>query len=92
MVQNLGYTALLLGILVFVIVNRRMSPLMVAGFALFLAGGFGNWVDRVANGNQVIDFMNVGIGSLRSGVFNVADLSVELGVILVIVSSFRTSK
>jgi len=44
-----------------------------------LAGGLGNLVDRSINGFMVVDFLNFGIGRLRTGVLNVADLSITFG-------------
>ena len=53
------------------------------GVALFVAGGASNLVDRIAYG-VVVDFMNVGIGPLRSGIFNVADMAIVLGVFILV--------
>jgi signal peptidase II len=50
---------------------------------LFVAGGASNLVDRITYG-MVIDFMNVGIGPLRTGIFNVADIAVVVGGILML--------
>lgn len=49
------------------------------GLALVMGGGVSNLADRVRQG-AVVDFLNVGIGSLRTGVFNVADLAIMAGV------------
>lgn len=46
-----------------------------------VAGGFGNLQDRVFNGFKVVDFMNFGIGNLRTGILNVGDMSVTFGAI-----------
>ena len=54
----------------------------VAAVTLILAGGFGNLIDRILNGGVVIDFMNMGIGSLRTGIFNVADVLITTGAIM----------
>ena len=54
------------------------------GLALFVAGGASNWIDRVVRGS-VVDFLNVGIGPLRTGVFNVADMAIMLGAVIVFV-------
>ncbi|HET9370800.1 MAG TPA: signal peptidase II [Vicinamibacterales bacterium] len=56
--------------------RRRWWPLV--GLTLFVAGGLSNWVDRVVAGH-VVDFMIVGYGPLRTGVFNVADVALMLG-------------
>ena len=49
-----------------------------------LSGGIGNLWDRVIPDGRVIDFMDVGIGSLRTGIFNVADLCITTGVVLLV--------
>jgi signal peptidase II len=46
---------------------------------LLLAGGIGNLIDRVFHGGLVIDFLNVGIGPVRTGIFNVADMAIMAG-------------
>ena len=46
-----------------------------------LGGAVGNLVDRIRWGS-VVDFIDVGAGSLRWPVFNVADSAVTVGVIL----------
>ena len=56
------------------------------GLAFFVAGGLSNLIDRLAYG-KVIDFMNVGIGPVRTGIFNVADVAITIGALLVIWST-----
>lgn len=56
--------------------------------ALFVAGGSSNLLDRLTRGS-VIDFMNVGLGPLRTGIFNVADMAIMLGAGLVMLASYR---
>lgn len=66
----------------------RISFWTSFGLSLLIGGGIGNLIDRATIG-YVIDFMNVGIGSLRSGIFNVADVAIITGAILLI---FRSGK
>lgn len=54
-----------------------------------LGGAIGNLVDRVRLG-WVIDFIDMGVGSLRWPVFNVADSAVTLGVIFLAWNLART--
>jgi signal peptidase II len=61
----------------------QWSRWAAVGLMLFIAGGVSNWIDRVAMGT-VIDFMNVGIGSFRTGIFNVADVAIMAGITLLI--------
>ena len=51
--------------------------------ALILGGTIGNLIDRFAYG-AVIDFIDVGIGNTRWPVFNVADTSVTIGMIILV--------
>lgn len=62
-------------------VRRQWSRLATAGLLLFVAGGVSNLIDRIAMGS-VIDFLNIGIGSFRTGIFNIADVAIMTGVAL----------
>ena len=78
-------TGLILASFAFAIFRRRHVGLPSIGLALVVGGGSSNLVDRVNHG-AVVDFMNVGIGSLRTGIFNVADVAVMLGIGLLLAS------
>src|SRR4029453_5548449 len=73
--------AALLLLLAGVAIRRTMSRPAPAGMALSFAGGASNLVDRAVRGS-VIDFMNVGLGPLRTGIFNLADVPLMVGVAL----------
>lgn len=66
----------------------RWSGWTLLGLSLFLSGGASNWLDRMVPGS-VIDFINVGVGPLRTGIFNVADVAIMLGVTIVMVAEVR---
>ena len=83
-----GIALLMLAILT---VQRRTNRLTTLGLTLFVAGGASNWLDRVARGT-VVDFLNVGVGSLRTGIFNVADVAIMFGVGLFVLAEFRKGK
>jgi signal peptidase II len=76
----LSIAALLAALLV-----RRLGPWQIVALGLIAAGGCGNWIDRLTNGGRVTDFLNVGIGPLRTGIFNVADMALMIGVALLLV-------
>ena len=63
---------------------RRLSGLQVVSLTLLGASGLGNLIDRVLQDGRVTDFLNVGVGSIRTGVFNVADVAGMLGVVLLL--------
>ena len=54
-----------------------------------MGGGLGNWLDRVMHDGAVTDFVSLGLGGLRTGIFNVADLAVVAGTLLLVASARR---
>ena len=80
---------LLLGLAIFLIVQWNMPRLSFIALSCVLAGGLGNMIDRLVHDGRVIDFLNLGLGSLRTGIFNIADVAITGGVVLLWVASFR---
>lgn len=67
--------------------NRtRLALGLVAG------GGLGNWIDRWLHDGAVTDFVSVGLGPLRTGIFNVADVAVMLGVGALLIVARREAR
>ncbi len=60
---------------------QQMGPMKIFSLAMIFSGGIGNIIDRIVYDRHVTDFMNVGIGNVRTGIFNVADICVTAGVI-----------
>ena len=79
----------LLGLFLFLWRSGDGSVAWLAGWSLVLSGGIGNLWDRIIHDGRVIDFMNVGLGGLRTGIFNVADLCITIGVVLLAFELFR---
>lgn len=52
-------------------------------FCFIIGGGFSNVYDRIAYG-KVIDFLNVGVGDFRTGIFNVADMAIMFGMCILL--------
>ena len=63
--------------------SMPMSQLIC--LASVIGGGAGNLWDRIFNDGIVIDFLNFGIGNLRTGILNVADLSVTFGAVIFVI-------
>jgi signal peptidase II len=61
------------------------SALVSATLGMQLGGAFGNLLDRVTQG-YVVDFVDVGVGDIRFWAFNVADSSIVVGILLVMVA------
>lgn len=54
----------------------------VLAVALVSAGAIGNLIDRVISPSGVVDFIDVGLGDRRWPTFNVADMAVSTGAVL----------
>jgi signal peptidase II len=80
--------ALFLGGIMLMSLRFKWSRLAKVGLVMFVAGGLSNLIDRVAMGS-VIDFLNIGIGPVRTGIFNIADVAIMVGVALMIVDHWR---
>lgn len=79
-VFTIGVGALVAALLAWAIGSSRLTwPQRLAVVAIG-AGGAGNIIDRLRYDGTVTDFLNMGIGSLRTGIFNVADAILMLGV------------
>lgn len=63
------------------------TPLLV-GLGLAAGGGLANWLDRVMHAGVVTDFVMLGLGSFRTGVFNLADVAIVVGLGLILRSEF----
>ena len=62
-----------------------------SSFCYLLAGGIGNLIDRVVNNGLGIDFINLGVGPVRTGIFSVADMGgVTFGAVDLMVCSHRS--
>ncbi len=82
----------LAGMLIYLLASTDNSKARMISLALVVGGGIGNLIDRIFNEGRVIDFMNMGIGPLRTGIFNVADIAISLGAVLLCVIYFKASK
>ena len=64
--------------------SRSIDRVQLVAVSLFVAGGIGNVIDRAIYG-VVRDFLNVGIGPLRTGIFNVADFAITVACVLLVI-------
>ncbi|GMQ46691.1 signal peptidase II [Vibrio sp. 10N] len=76
-------------LLIYVACSKSLNTAQVVALTLFLSGGASNLYDRIVNNGAVIDFLNFGVGSLRTGVFNVADIAIVAGGVMFV---FANSK
>jgi signal peptidase II len=80
----------LIGFSVYALRDKTLNNLQNLACGLVLSGGFSNLYDRITNNGGVVDFMNMGIGGVRTGIFNVADMAIMAGVFLLVIYSYKT--
>jgi signal peptidase II len=57
--------------------------------SLICGGALGNLFDRVRSASGVVDFIDVGVGDVRWPVFNIADMAVTAGAIILALSLWK---
>ncbi len=76
--------AFLFGLLAHLVLNSKQQLTPLIALSLVFSGGLSNFYDRIVNNGAVIDFLNIGLGSVRTGIFNVADIAIMLGAFLLL--------
>lgn len=76
----------LIGMYWFTPANDRVR---LAAISLICAGAVGNLIDRIRSEAGVVDFIDIGVGDVRWPVFNVADMAVTIGAIILALSLWR---
>ncbi len=74
---------------------RRLAPDATGkllALALLWAGAAGNLWDRVRSPRGVVDFIDVGLGGWRFWIFNVADVAITVGAVLLAVLLAREER
>jgi signal peptidase II len=75
-----------------VIKDKSLDQLSLFGFCCIVGGGVANVFDRIVYGS-VTDFMHIDFGGpIKTGIFNIADMSVMLGLGCLLVASFKKKK
>jgi signal peptidase II len=75
---------ILVGLVCAALFARRLSAARFVALALVAGGGISNLIDRLLHDGRVTDFLNVGVGSLRTGIFNLADMAILAGALLLV--------
>ncbi len=77
------------GFFIWMLRSKHLTWTALMASTLIVGGGIGNLIDRVVFDGKVTDFMNMGIGDLRTGIFNVADIWIVVGAVMMIIVSFQ---
>ena len=81
-------TIIILGILLKYIKGKYINKYDQIAYGLILGGALGNLLDRIIYG-YVIDFINFKIFNYNYPIFNIADTSIVIGVIIIVITSFK---
>jgi signal peptidase II len=81
--------AIVSGLLLYLIVNSNFGRIEFVGYSLFFAGGASNIFDRATNNGAVVDFLNIGIGPIRTGIFNIADVVMMIALVAIVYSQYK---
>ena len=85
-------TLVLAYVIYYIIKTKELDRLSVIAFSCIVGGGIANVFDRIVLGS-VTDFFFIDLGGVfKTGIFNVADMSVTLGMIVLIFTNFLGQK
>jgi signal peptidase II len=75
-----------------ILLARRVPARVRVGLGLVLGGALGNLIDRLRLG-AVVDFIDIGVSDgIRWPSFNVADLAITAGIVLLLAASLRPTR
>jgi signal peptidase II len=77
---------ILLLLFIYTITKKGLNKWEMAALIFFISGGMGNVINRFLNHGKVIDFIMLGVFDYHTGVFNLADFYVFLGLLLLLIS------
>jgi len=82
----------LLIVLHYLLTKKHIDNLTVVGLSFIIGGGIGNMYDRILYGS-VTDFFHIDLGGVfKTGIFNMADVSVMVGMGFILLASFIYKK
>jgi signal peptidase II len=67
--------------------NHHLPRLLVLGMSFVIGGGLGNLYDRLLYGS-VTDFLHIDVYAFKTGIFNLADVSIMAGMIMIVINLY----
>jgi signal peptidase II len=71
----------------YLLTHPELPGLLVTGISFVIGGGLGNLYDRLLYGS-VTDFLHINFYFIRTGIFNVADVSIMAGMIMIVINIY----
>lgn len=72
---------------VYLLTKKTLSLSRVIAISFVIGGGVGNIYDRLVHGS-VTDFLHIDLGFIQTGIFNMADVSIMVGMVMLLIESF----
>ena len=87
----LSFISIIFSILLIYLILRKntLNSLILLSYSFILGGTIGNGIDRILRG-YVIDFINLNI--INFPVFNIADISINIGFVFLIYNIFKNNR
>ncbi|WKW11600.1 signal peptidase II [Pseudogemmatithrix spongiicola] len=90
------FSIVAIGMVAYLLMLLRQAPAQAravpAALGMLAAGAIGNLIDRLRHDRGVVDFIDVGTASWRFWTFNVADIGVSCGAILLALLLWREDR
>lgn len=81
----------ILGLAITFLVKKKNLPnLIILGVCFMVGGGIGNIYDRIMYGS-VTDFLHIDFVLFQTGIFNMADVSIMIGVFFILLESLKNT-
>lgn len=71
----------------YMFLRKNITKMSMLALSFAIGGGIGNIYDRVVHGS-VTDFLHINLGVVQTGIFNMADVSIMVGMGLFLLQSF----
>lgn len=82
---------LLVGLLVYTLRSLSLNRWQIIGLSFIIGGGLSNVYDRLLYG-QVVDFMHMRVAGIQTGIFNIADVAIMIGLFIMLPFAFQRSE
>jgi signal peptidase II len=92
LIFTVASAVLVIAVIVYAILEPELPHDVVIALACVSGGGLSNLFDRATRDGRVVDFLNFGIGPLRTGILNVADIFITFGALYVVWAGIRAER
>ena len=79
--------AAMAAVLAFTLVEKNLRKSDVIALSVVLGGGLSNLADRLLKGGVVVDFVQLSIGPIETAIFNLADVMIIIGLVLLLLTN-----